>query len=156
MAQDDLGIKELGSDSELDIKPINVPVSQPGMLQRSWDVANKPLIDIRSGGLKTATEEFAAEHPYIGKPMNFATDVLSSLTSPLSVGLGALTAGGSLAEQAGAKGLATALEVPGKIASGGMIAHGGYNLVRPSATPEERVGGALEAGLGGLGLRSHA
>lgn len=154
MPQDDLGIKELGSDSELGITPIQ---QSPGLLERAgevWNAANKPLIDIRSGGLKTATDEFAAEHPLIGKPMNFATDVLSSLTSPLSVGLGALTVGGSIAESAGLSGLAKGLEVPGKVAAGGMVGHGGYNLVRPSSSPEERVGGALEAGLGGLGLRS--
>lgn len=145
-------------------KPIDMPdsfepitIDEPSVLDRAkgiWDAANAPLVDIRSGGLKTATDEFAAEHPYIGKPMNFATDVLSSLTSPLSLGLGALTAGGSLAESAGAKGLAKTLELPGRAAGAGMVGHGSYNLVRPSSSTEERVGGLLEAGLGGLGLRS--
>lgn len=152
MPQDDLGIKSVDTSDDLGIVPIS---SSSGLLKPITDLYNKlntPLINIRSGGLKTATDEFAQEHPIIGGIGNFATDTLSSLTSPLSLGLGALTAGSSIAEKAGAEALAKGLEVPGRLAAGGMIAHGGYNAVKPSSTIPERLGGIAEAGLGALGV----
>ena len=145
-----------GLPDDITIDWNNLPDNEPDLPVESkglWNVINEPLVNIRSGILGAATDEFAAEHPVIGGIGNFTTDVLSSLTSPLNIGLTATTLGGSVASKLGMKTAARLLEKPAKIAAGGMIAEGGYNLVRPEATMPERAGGLLEAGLGGLGLK---
>lgn len=140
-------------------KPIDLGTSasvepeQPGILSRTWEAANKPVLDIRSGGLREATDQFAEDHPILGGGSNLLLDAMSSLTSPLNLGLTALTGGAGLAGKLGLTRTAKALELPAKAAAAGMVGQGGYNLVRPDATIPERVGGAAEAGLGALGLR---
>lgn len=137
-------------------KPIDsgVEAEAPGLLSRTWSAANEPILDIRSGNTKMATDEFAAEHPILGGGTNFLLDSMSSLTSPLNLGLTALTGGASLAGKLGLAKTAGLLELPAKAAGIGMVGQGGYNLIRPDATLPERAGGLVEAGLGGLGLRS--
>ncbi len=118
-----------------------------------WDKINTPMIDLRGGALKDPTNEFAAEHPIIGGGLNLLTDTLSSMTSPLSAVLGLTGAGEIGALKAGLPKLASALKIPAKIASGGMVLHGGEKLIDSESTVPERLGGLGEAALGGLGLK---
>lgn len=138
------------SEDKIDFQPITFePIkSEEGL----WQKANTPLADLRGGVMKDASNQFATEHPIIGGGMNFLADTISSLSSPISLGLGALTGGANLAESAGLAKLADILNLPGKAAAGGMVVHGGYNVLAPSSTIQQRIGGALEAGLGGLGF----
>jgi hypothetical protein len=121
---------------------------EPGIISKAWNYLNTPLLK-SDPTMDKARSEFARIHPIIGGVGNFATDVLKSTTSPLSLGLAATTGGASLA---GEGTLGTALELPGKIAAGGMVGHGLYR-VGTEPTTAGKVGGGLEVALGGLGLR---
>lgn len=113
-----------------------------------WERANTPIIDLRKQlpSVFQPSPEFEKNHPWIAGPTEALTDTVSGLTSPTSLGLMAATAGlGTL----GAAGRAAL-----KVGAGAMVGHGGYQAVKPGATPYERAAGVIEAGLGGLGLRS--
>lgn len=142
------------------------PTSQPtpsvaapqddSFLMKAWKGATDPLVDIRSATpeVKKATDMFAQEHPMIGVPMNFATDVLSSLTSPLNLATTGAFAGAGAADAVGLPSIARGLQMGGKVLSAPTAAEGAYNTFRPSATMPERVSGATEM-LGGIsGMRS--
>lgn len=120
----------------------------------TWDAANKPLINV-TPEMKTAMDAFSVDHPVAGKIGEGLTNLLTSISSPLSVGLAALTGGSSLAEKLGLEGLATALHLPGKAAAAGMTGHGLYNIGKED-TIGGKIGGGVEAGLGILGLRGGA
>lgn len=132
-----------------------IPPDQPSL----WDKANTPLLQV--GGDPTtqaATEQLAQEHPYIGATGKFLTDALSGLTTPLSLGLGALSGGAATsrllidnpAVQAG-------LRLFGMGVGGAQVASGGRKIVHAlhDKSGPEALSGALEAGMGGLGLVGH-
>lgn len=132
----------------------DVPVDDEPLIKKAWTALNEPLVNAR-GSMQQATDSFAKEHPIIGGIGNFALDTLSSLTSPLSLGLTALIGGANVAERAGLSGIAKLLHTPGRAAAGGMVIHGGMNAIdlNDEHSTAERVGGGIEAGLGALGLR---
>jgi len=121
-----------------------------GILSRVWEVINTPLVK-QNPVAEQAQQEFSKQHPIIGGIGKFATDAMLSLSSPLTLGLAATTGGASVAEKAGMSGLASGLEIPGKIAASGMVGHGAYNMYE-QPTIGGKAGGAVEAGLGALGL----
>ena len=55
-----------------------------------WNRINKPMVPVGAvtPEMEPARKLFEQEHPYIGRGLNFATDVLASLTSPLNAALG--------------------------------------------------------------------
>lgn len=133
---------------------------KPGMLEDAWDfatkayhAANQPMVDLRSGKMKDATDAVAKEHPILGGAANTLIDAISSLSSPFSVGMGALSGGSLLAEKAGLPTVAKWLEGPGQAAAAGMMIHGGNSVVSPDSTMADRMGGLLEGGLGFLGFK---
>lgn len=118
-----------------------------------WDKANTPLIDLRGSGiLEGASEEFKKNHPYLATAENFGIDTVSSMSSPLSLGLMLATGGAGTLAKAGITTVPkTILHMLGKGIAAGTVAHGGYKAVTADTGPEA-LGGALEAGVGGLGL----
>lgn len=80
-------------------------------------------------------------------------DVTSGLTSPVNLGLTALTAGSGLAGKLGATRVAQALNLPGRAAGVGMMGQGAYR-VATEPTTSGKLSGGVEALLGGLGARS--
>lgn len=157
-----------GLPDDITIDWNNLPDNEPDLPVESkglWNTINKPLVTMMSPEIRRASQEFSQpglDSSVLGSQIKgFAsgaiealTDTLSSLTSPLNLGLTATTLGSGTAARLGMARAARLLEKPAKIAAGGMIAEGGYNLVRPEATLLERAGGLLEASLGGLGLRT--
>lgn len=123
-------------------------------LSATWDKANKPLINV-TPEMKMAMDSFSVDHPVAGKIGEGLTNLLTSVSSPLSVGLAALTGGSSLAEKFGLEGLSSALHLPGKAAAAGMTGHGLYHIGKED-TIGGKIGGGVEAGLGILGLRGGA
>lgn len=133
---------------------VDVDTGEP-LIKKVWGAANTPLINPHSGVMRQAMDAYAKEHPVIGGIGNFATDILSSMTSPLSIGLMGTSLGANAAKKLGLSGLEQVLHTPGRLAAGGMVMHGGLKAIDPNSeyTPAERVGGGIEAGLGALGLR---
>ena len=131
----------------------------PTLKQRAskvWDSINTPLADLRGGPdstMRKATDQFAADHPIIGGGANLALDTISGMSSPLSVGLIGAEVASPLARAAGLGKTAKALKTPGRLAAGGMVAHGGYRVYN-EPTVSGKLGGGLEMALGGLGLRN--
>lgn len=74
-------------------------------------------------------------------------DVASGLTSPLNVATAALTAGGSMLPES----IGAASRFGAGVLSAPVAAHGGYELATGDSWPD-RIGGALELGMGGLGM----
>src|SRR5712692_1771944 len=110
-----------------------------------------PLVDV-SPQTHQAMTSFSQEHPIIGGAGEFLTNLMTGSSSPLQLGLMGLTGGESLAMRAGFPKIAGSLAIPSKIAAGGMVGHGLYN-VATEPTIGGKVAGGLEAGLGGIGLR---
>jgi hypothetical protein len=149
-------------------KPPTEPVGsnksqEPNFLQRAFDFANKPIVDLMSPFTKEATEQFG--HPGLNDSVNTArlkgfvsggmqglSDFISSQSSPLSMGLEAATAGAVGSKGAGLTNVANLLETPGKIAAGGMAAHGAYNMYdAPDLAGKMNAFPEMAMGLGGLG-----
>lgn len=125
-----------------------------------WDKANKPLTDLPSRAGRYISEKIDPEHSTTGVrayTSAFAEslgDTVSSMTSPLSLGLTALTGGaGAVARTATSPAARAAASTTLKTVGGATAAHGGYR-VATADSPAEAAGGALEAGLGYLGYRS--
>lgn len=131
----------------------NVTTEQPGLLRKVFNAATTPLVDIRSNPtVKAATESFAQQHPVIGRPANFALDVLSSLSSPLNLATAGAGGAEALAGKAGLEELANAIGKGTSALSVPVAAEGGYHLIT-GKTPEEKTAGALELLGGGLGAK---
>ncbi len=124
---------------------------EPGLLERAWEFGNKPLVNI-TPEMQRALSNLSEENPILGGMGQFGVGALTSLSSPLSLGLTALTGGANLAEKAGLGTIGSMLETPGKLAAGSMVGHGLYNVYN-QPTMGGKFGGAVEASLGGLGLR---
>lgn len=125
-------------------------------LTRAWKAINSPMVDIRSATpeVKNATDAFAKDHPYIGGALNFGTDALSSLTSPLNIATTGAFAGAGAADVAGLPSIAKGLQIGGKVLSAPVTAEGAYNTFSPDSTMPERAGGLAEM-IGGIsGMRS--
>ena len=112
----------------------------PGALKKAWDWANKPLLDLPD-----------PENP-VGR---FAVNMAEGLTSPLGLGLTALSAGGGLAAKAGLLGVSRALHGADAAANAAFLGEGAHNVIRglASGEPGAAGAGALQAGLAGVGLR---
>lgn len=125
-------------------------LQEPSRLRQAWDFGNTPVIDMLTDDkTKQAEALFAQEHPYL----SMIGQTAKSLTSPISLGLGALSGAGAVASKLGMTRLADLLEVPGRAAGAGMIGHGMYQAGTGETTPE-RVAGALEATAGVFGART--
>jgi hypothetical protein len=74
----------------------------------------------------------------------------SGMSSPLALGLSALSGGSSIAETTGMPNLATALEAPGRLASAGMMGYGLHQIGQGDILP-----GIATTGLGALGMKSN-
>src|SRR5260221_463609 len=147
-------------------KPPTAPVSggepKSNFLQKAFEYANTPLVSIMSPQMREISKQFAQpgleDTPLSAGLKGFASgsieslaDLMSAQSSPLSLGLSATGAGALGAHAAGLEGLGNALSLPGKLATGGMVGHGLYNL---ATAPDAygKLGGGIEAALGGAGL----
>jgi len=126
------------------------PPEQKTALRGFWDKITDPVIDIRrqSPELYEGTERVAEEHPFIGKPINFALDFASQMTSPFDLLMGAATGGASLGRGA----LQNVARKAIRGGSGLMMGVGAERMIDAESLPELGAG-ALEVGLGGLGVR---
>lgn len=111
----------------------------------------QPIVDV-SPETRQHMAEFEQVHPYLGKFGRTALDFVLGESSPLSLGLGALGAGESVAAKAGMEGLSSALKIPSRAAGAGMMYHG-LSKVGDEDTLGGKIGGGLEAALGGLAVR---
>lgn len=142
-----------------------------------WEKGNEPLSDFPSRMAKKISEpllQYSGE-PNTAKGVTAATDYLRKgasryggafieslghvgdyLTSPISAGLMALTAGTSVAGSAGATGLAEGLHGLSRVAGAGQALHGGYKTYEgyEHGDPAEAAGGLIEALTGGMAARS--
>lgn len=138
------------------------PPVEPTFLQRAFEFANKPIVNLMTPEMRTASEEFgrakstdspfsAAARGFVSGGMEGLSDFISSQSSPLGLALEATGAGASVAKLAGVGKLAQTLELPGKIAGAGMVGHGLYNMANE---PDylSKLGAFSEAAMGGAGL----
>lgn len=117
-----------------------------------WSAATTPIVNLRSGKMGEATEQFAAEHPIIGRVGNFAADLLSSLSSPINLGMAAATGGASMAARAGLPAVAKGLSRGSRALSAPVAAEGVLNLATGETLPEQ-VAGGFETAFGLAGVR---
>lgn len=146
-----------GNDSELDIQPLDESVKsnqlQPIQEEHSPLIEKlfTPIVDV-SPEMRGHMTDYAQEHPVIGGIGNLLTDAVVGESSPLSLLLGGLGAGESVAAKLGLEGLSKVLKIPSRIAGAGMTGHGLYNAVN-SDTTGGKIGGGIEALLGALATR---
>lgn len=137
--------------------------------KKGWDAINSPMTNIPS---KLAnmfasalgdepTMQFSTGQAPITIPTSAAKSMVTGagkmgddLTSPLNAGLALATGGGSLAEKYGLTGTAKALNYGARALSAPVAAEGAYHTLRPGADIPERIGGGLEALVGGVGMRA--
>lgn len=136
---------------------------EPSFLERAFDFANKPLVNVMTPEMRQASEEFG--HPglndspiqamikgFTSGSMEGGADFMSASSSPLSLGLEALTGGAIGSRTLGLNKVAKALETPGKVAAGGMAAHGAYNMYNePDLAGKMNAFPEMAMGLGALG-----
>lgn len=129
-------------------------------LQKAWEFVNRPLTDTLLDAaartnpsmasardrLNAAREETATAHPFIAG----LGEMVNSSTSPLQLALTGTAALAPVAKAAGAVRVGRLLNVPSRVAAGGMVGHGIYKAATAEDIPEALAGGA-EAGLGLLG-----
>lgn len=137
------------SDSEFVPPTKSIDEQEPGPIGRFFSAINTPLVNI-TPEMQRAMQSYQEQHPILGTIGNFGTGMMTAASSPLGLGLGALTGGANLAEQAGMTTTARLLHTPGQIGALGMGAHGLYNFAN-QPTLAGKTEGLLEAGLGGLG-----
>lgn len=137
------------SDSEFVPPTKSIDDKELGPISRFFNAINTPLVNI-TPEMQRAMQSYQEQHPILGTIGNFGTGMMTAASSPLGLGLGALTGGANLAEQAGMTTTARLLHTPGQIGALGMGAHGLYNFAN-QPTLAGKTEGLLEAGLGGLG-----
>lgn len=160
--------------SRQDIDSFFAEQEEPSMLSKIWERVNEPLTDAPSRAARWLGENLRPDWadsvqqtandyvPGLGTAMAMgegfargslegAGDVLSSFTSPLSVGLTAATLGGNLAGSAGYQGLSRIGLGLARAGGTGMAGHGLYrtatgdNLADRGAGLVEIAGGILGA-----------
>ena len=119
-------------------------------LSGDWQRLNAPLVNIPK---ITEEEDDDTLTRYAKRGANVVGDFVSGMTSPMSLGSLALTAGGALAGRAGLFGISQAARTAEAAMSIPSIAHGAYMTGTAKSLPEA-AGGLLEAGLGAYGATS--
>lgn len=135
------------------------------LFHKGWEAINKPLSTIpsqigeaigeplmswgenRQGAIPTAAR-------YGGAFIKSFGDVSSGMTSPLNLGMTALSGGTSIAARAGAPRIANALNLAARASSVPVMAHGAQQMAEGEDWVQ-RLMGALEFGMGGYGMKSH-
>lgn len=155
---EEFDLKEEPDDSQFDLKeePSDIPTEQPAGVETPtalgfMEKLIKPLVDV-SPETRQAMGEFEKVHPYMGAAGRTGLDLILGESSPLSLILGGLGAGESVAAGMGMNRAAKLLKAPSRIAGGGMVWHGLGNMGE-SDTLGGKIGGGIEAALGGLALR---
>src|SRR5436190_11169531 len=120
---------------------------QPREEPSFWDRISTPLVEI---GTHPAFEEFRKEHPVIGGIGKIGTGIISSMTSPLSL---SLMGGEGLAVAANLARLGRGVNLATRALGAGTAGHGLYKAYEGETLPE-KIGGGVEAALGGLGALS--
>lgn len=142
----DLDPSNLGSVKPL---PPEIPQEEPGFLEKVLSTLTTPVANI---GLSPEMRAYSEEqHPILGRALNFGTDVLSGLSTPLNIG----TAGAFAGESALAgitPQIARALGWGARGASAGVATQGGYHLANAKTGPEAVVA-AIELLGGGYGMK---
>jgi len=145
----------------------------PQPVKSAWNTAWSPLSDLPSRAAKTISEPLMqygesgtdwTRTPalYGGAFAQSVGDVLSGLTSPGNLALGAATGGVGLASRTAvqkalpvvAPKVAQGLTTAGRAIGGATTAHGAQTIVDPSTTMFEKGLGAIEAVGGGLATRA--
>ena len=143
---------EWATEEEWVDEPIEESVEEPGMVGRAWDALNKPLVDLSPVANRAADYVDTPELDDTGwgaRLKGFGAgaiqglgDVVSSLTSPLELGLAAASGGSSLAAKRGLSGVARGL----------AAAEGGLGLLESGHGVGEIYGGAKEGNLARVGM----
>lgn len=129
----------------------------------AFDWANKPIADVISPDMRgKARDAFApnsADSPTSARLKGFAGgsiealgDTMSSMSSPLSLGLGAVTGGTAAAKGLGFGRTASALTNVERGAGAALATHGGYKMYK-AGNSAERAGAFAEMAGGLAGMR---
>jgi hypothetical protein len=131
-------------------------------VKEDWSKASEPLTDAPTrvaerlsryinpeGGTKGARGIGSAFVEGLGH-------AVSGLTSPVNLGLAALTGGSSMAEKAGSEEIAEGLHTGARVLSAPVAAEGAKHVYKGIKDKDwvEGLSGALEAGTGALGMKS--
>jgi hypothetical protein len=135
------------------------------IFHKGWEAINKPLTTIPSQVGEAIGEPILAWGernqgviPSIargtGTFIKSFGDVTSGLSSPLNLGITALSGGTGIAARAGAPRVANALNLAARAAAVPQMAHGAQQVAEGKDWTQ-RLMGMLEFGMGGYGLKSH-
>lgn len=149
-------LDEMGNSGKPpDLDDNGKPIEEESTFHKIARTALTPLVDVNPA-MRERMGEFEKIHPVLGWIGRNLTDMVTSGTSPVGIGLTGTAGVANIAERAGLEGLAKVLHLPGKIASGGMMVHGGARALNPDSglSTGDRLSGLLEAGLGAYGLQN--
>ena len=121
-----------------------------------YNTATTPLVDLRSGKMKEATDAFAQEHPIVGGGINLLADTISGLSSPLNLATAGAFTGESAAGKMGYEGVKKGLGLLGRGLSAPVAIEGGANVyqgINEGDLAKTAVGG-LELAGGIAGMRA--
>lgn len=139
-----------GSTPEQAAQLVQQQAAQPSALSELMTAANRPLVG--------AKDSYFLQHehsPDEGIVRKTAEDLGASLTSPLNLGLTAASAGASAAGKAGMLGISKGARIAEAALQAPLVAEGVHGMVAGNGMGE-KLGGALEAGLGVHGMASAA
>lgn len=135
-------------------------------LTRGWARANEPLVDlprVDEDDMMTVGRDLSERPGFVSsmkalralgqRGVNVASDFAEGMTSPVGLATMALSGGASLAGRAGYAGIGAAARAGEAALSAPFIAEGAHNLAT-AESPGQAMAGAVQAGLGGLGVRS--
>jgi hypothetical protein len=128
----------------------------PSKLRQAWDAANQPLVDLPDlapAGPNASTLERMARGA-----AGFLGTVAEGMTSPVGLASLALSGGASAAGRAGLLGISRGARAAEAALNVPVVAEGAYNIKEGAKEGDAATAavGALQAGLGGLGIRSAA
>lgn len=121
-------------------------------LEKVWNFVNRPVAGSKDALIPALRHEHGPDEGTIRKT---AEDLGSSLTSPISLATGALGVGANVAGKAGMLGISNAARLGETALQAPFVAEGLHSVIDGDTTGQ-KLGGALEAGLGIHGMKTAA
>ncbi len=136
--------------SDAQVAQATEAATQGTPLGKLWDFVNRPLGGSADALIPALRHTHGQEEGVVRRT---AEDLGASLTSPISLGTAALGVGGAVAGAKGAFGVSKAARLAEAGLQAPFVAEGVHKMVEGDSTGEQ-LGGALEFGLGSMGVKS--
>lgn len=144
--------RQLGPDAtkEQVFAAADKAAKNPGLLKQGWEWLNKPLVEIPDMEVEEDDTTLTRGAKKVG---NFVGDVAEGFTSPMGIATAATGVGGAVAGAKGLLGAAKAARGAEAAFNAPYVLEGIKNLLTGQSGAEKTTG-AIEAALGGWGVKS--